>query len=111
MFAEGLDRAPRPCTYSNKCLVNFVENPLGCYDESRYASRDEMIDEIMSVFDAPAFRDGAPALGHSMSAPDPIFEPLAFRNLQVKNQVLRSNIAGRSTPTTARARRRASTGS
>ena len=60
MFAEGLDRAPRPCTYSNKCLVNFVENPLGCYDESRYASRDEMIDEIMSVFDAPAFRDGAP---------------------------------------------------
>ena len=52
MFAEGLDRAPRPCTYCNKCLVNFVENPLGCYDESRFDSREQMIEEIMSVFDA-----------------------------------------------------------
>jgi 2,4-dienoyl-CoA reductase-like NADH-dependent reductase (Old Yellow Enzyme family) len=64
MFEQGLDRAPRPCTYSNKCLVNFVENPLGCYDETRYDSREEMIEEIMSVFELPAFAEreaGAPS--------------------------------------------------
>jgi 2,4-dienoyl-CoA reductase (NADPH2) len=51
LFAEGLDRAPKPCTYCNKCLINFVENPLGCYEESRFASRDEMIRHIVSVYE------------------------------------------------------------
>ena len=50
LFAQGHDRAPRPCTYCNKCLFEFIENPLGCYEESRYDSREEMIREIMSVF-------------------------------------------------------------
>jgi len=50
-FEQGRDRAPRPCTYSNKCLFNVLENPIGCYDESRYASRAEMVAEIMSVFE------------------------------------------------------------
>ena len=50
MFARGLDSAPKPCSYCNKCLVNAVENPLGCYDESRFESREAMIDQIMSVF-------------------------------------------------------------
>jgi 2,4-dienoyl-CoA reductase (NADPH2) len=59
MFAEGLDRAPRPCTYCNKCLVNFVENPLGCYDESRFESREQMIEEIMTVYDLPAYKEHA----------------------------------------------------
>ena len=31
--------APKPCSYCNKCLVNVVEHPLGCYDETRFASR------------------------------------------------------------------------
>jgi 2,4-dienoyl-CoA reductase (NADPH2) len=51
LFAQGLDRAPKPCTYCNKCLINFVENPLGCYEESRFGSRDEMIRHIMSVYE------------------------------------------------------------
>ena len=34
MFAQRHGRAPRPCTYCNKCLVNAVENPLGCYELS-----------------------------------------------------------------------------
>lgn len=55
MFAQGLDRAPQPCTYCNKCLVNVVENPLGCYEESRFKSRNEMIEQIMSVFSPPPF--------------------------------------------------------
>ena len=55
MFESGVGRPPRPCTYCNKCLANAVENPLGCYDETRYPSRDAMVAEIMSVFDPPAF--------------------------------------------------------
>jgi 2,4-dienoyl-CoA reductase (NADPH2) len=30
--------------------VNVVESPLGCYDEKRFASREEMVRQIMSVF-------------------------------------------------------------
>jgi 2,4-dienoyl-CoA reductase (NADPH2) len=54
-FKRGQDRADKPCTYCNKCLVNVVENPLGCYEESRFASRDAMIAQIMSVFQPPPF--------------------------------------------------------
>jgi 2,4-dienoyl-CoA reductase-like NADH-dependent reductase (Old Yellow Enzyme family) len=50
-FERGHDRAPRPCTYCNKCLFAFVENPLGCYDERRFDSREQMIDEILSVYE------------------------------------------------------------
>jgi 2,4-dienoyl-CoA reductase (NADPH2) len=50
MFADGLDEAPRPCTYCNKCLYAVLESPLGCYDVRRYDSREEMVAEIMSVF-------------------------------------------------------------
>jgi 2,4-dienoyl-CoA reductase (NADPH2) len=55
-FAAGRDRAERPCTYCNKCLVHVVEHPIGCYEESRFNSRDEMIAEIMSVFRPSAFQ-------------------------------------------------------
>lgn len=54
-FADGFDRAPKPCTYCNKCLVNVIENPLGCYEESRYGSKEEMLAEIMSVFSPQPF--------------------------------------------------------
>jgi 2,4-dienoyl-CoA reductase-like NADH-dependent reductase (Old Yellow Enzyme family) len=50
MFRNGLNQAPKPCSYCNKCLVNVVENPLGCYDDTRFNSREEMIEQIMSVF-------------------------------------------------------------
>jgi 2,4-dienoyl-CoA reductase-like NADH-dependent reductase (Old Yellow Enzyme family) len=58
-FEAGLDRAPRPCTYCNLCLFRFVEDPLGCYDERRYDSREQMVEEILSVYDAPAYREAA----------------------------------------------------
>ena len=57
LFAQGMDRAPKPCTYCNKCLVNVLQNPLGCYDESRYETRDEMIRQILSVFEPPPFAE------------------------------------------------------
>lgn len=60
-FAQGYDQAPRPCTYCNRCLINDLCNPLGCYDESRYDSREEMLRQVMSVYDPPPFTDAAPA--------------------------------------------------
>jgi 2,4-dienoyl-CoA reductase (NADPH2) len=56
MFQQGLGRPVKPCTYCNKCLANAVENPLGCYDETRFSSREEMVREILTVFDPPPFR-------------------------------------------------------
>ncbi len=55
VFQRGQDKAEKPCTYCNRCLVNVVENPLGCYDETRYPSRDAMVAQIMSVYDPPPF--------------------------------------------------------
>ena len=50
-FAAGHDRPEKPCTYCNKCLVNVIENPLGCYEVSRYdGDYDRMIREVMSVY-------------------------------------------------------------
>jgi 2,4-dienoyl-CoA reductase-like NADH-dependent reductase (Old Yellow Enzyme family) len=55
IFRRGQDRADKPCTYCNRCLVNVVENPLGCYEPARFATRDAMIAQIMSVYDPPPF--------------------------------------------------------
>ena len=55
LFAEGHDRPPRPCTYCNKCMVNTLNHPLGCYEESRFGSREEMIEQVMSVFEPRPF--------------------------------------------------------
>ncbi len=50
-FAAGHDRPEKPCTYCNKCLVNVLENPLGCYELSRYdGDYERMIREVMSVY-------------------------------------------------------------
>ena len=54
-FKAGLDRAPKPCTYCNKCLAHVVEHPLGCYEEKRFDSREEMLAQIMSVFSPAPF--------------------------------------------------------
>ena len=54
---RGKDKAEKPCTYCNRCLVNVVENPLGCYEEKRFPTREAMVAQIMSVFDPPAFVD------------------------------------------------------
>jgi 2,4-dienoyl-CoA reductase-like NADH-dependent reductase (Old Yellow Enzyme family) len=55
-FAAGHDRAERPCSYCNRCLVNVIENPLGCYDVSRYdGDYERMMREVMSVFQPTGF--------------------------------------------------------
>jgi 2,4-dienoyl-CoA reductase (NADPH2) len=51
MFAAGLDEAPKPCTYCNKCLLNDLANPLGCYELCRFdGDYVKMMEQIMSVF-------------------------------------------------------------
>ena len=55
IFRRGQDRADKPCTYCNRCLVNVVENPLGCYEEKRFPTREAMVAQIMSVYDPPPF--------------------------------------------------------
>ncbi|MGI9082257.1 MAG: NADH:flavin oxidoreductase, partial [Thermoleophilaceae bacterium] len=62
VFAAGRDRAEKPCTYCNKCLVNVLENPLGCYELSRYDGDTEaMVREVMSVYRPTGFEQPGPA--------------------------------------------------
>ena len=42
--------------------MNVVENPLGCYDQERFPTREAMVAQIMSVFDPPAFVEQPAAL-------------------------------------------------
>lgn len=55
MFARGLNAPPNPCTYCNKCLMNVVENPLGCYDETRFESQSAMMEELMRFYEESEF--------------------------------------------------------
>jgi 2,4-dienoyl-CoA reductase (NADPH2) len=51
VFASGRDLPERPCSFCNRCLVNAVANPLGCYDVRRFGGdREAMVREILSVF-------------------------------------------------------------
>lgn len=56
-FARGMGRPSTPCSYCNRCLVNAVENPLGCYDVTRFPSHDAMVEQIMSVFTPAPFQE------------------------------------------------------
>jgi 2,4-dienoyl-CoA reductase-like NADH-dependent reductase (Old Yellow Enzyme family) len=56
IFAAGHDQAERPCTYCNRCLVNVIENPLGCYELARYdGDREAMLRQVMSVYTPTGF--------------------------------------------------------
>jgi 2,4-dienoyl-CoA reductase (NADPH2) len=52
----------KECTYCNKCLINDLANPLGCYEVSRYDGDtfeqkwEALIKEVMSVFEPPLYR-------------------------------------------------------
>jgi len=55
IFAAGKDRPDRPCTYCNRCLINVLENPLGCYDVNRFdGDQDRMMKQLMAFFDGSA---------------------------------------------------------
>ena len=54
-FASGRDMPERPCSYCNRCAFHVLMDPLGCYDERRFDSREQMIEQVLSVFDPPPF--------------------------------------------------------
>ena len=65
IFRRGQDRADRPCTYCNKCLVNVVENPLGCYEEAAISvSRSDDRRDHVGVHSRRRFTDDATETNH-----------------------------------------------
>jgi hypothetical protein len=55
LLREGWPEPPEPCSYCNRCLLNVIEHPLGCYDERRFKSYgaksyEKMIETIMEQF-------------------------------------------------------------
>jgi len=57
VFASGGDLPDKPCSFCNRCLVNAVANPLGCYDVRRFGGdHDAMVAEIMTVFRPSQFQ-------------------------------------------------------
>jgi 2,4-dienoyl-CoA reductase (NADPH2) len=56
ILKSGQDLPERPCSFCNRCLVNVVANPLGCYDIRRFdGDHGRMIQEVMSVFHPAPF--------------------------------------------------------
>lgn len=56
ILESGRDLPERPCSFCNRCLVNAVANPLGCYDVRRFnGDHDAMIAKIMEVFHPSPF--------------------------------------------------------
>ena len=51
ILRSGKDLPDKPCTFCNRCLVNAIANPLGCYDLRRFdGDQEAMVAEIMKVF-------------------------------------------------------------
>jgi 2,4-dienoyl-CoA reductase-like NADH-dependent reductase (Old Yellow Enzyme family) len=44
-------KPPVPCTCCNQCTANVLENPLGCYERSRFESYDAMLEHVFSFYD------------------------------------------------------------
>ena len=47
LFRRGGESPERPCTFCNRCAIRTTVSPLGCYDETRFASQDEMEAKIL----------------------------------------------------------------
>lgn len=77
-FAAGKDLPDRPCTYCNNCLLNVLENPLGCYDVRRFADHDKMVDEIMTVFHPAPFGDDHDHAALTIPSPVPSEERVSL---------------------------------
>lgn len=50
ILRDGANKAERPCTYCNRCLLEVIDNPLGCYEPKRYDTHEEMMRDLMSIF-------------------------------------------------------------
>ena len=52
-FAAGKKMPDIPCTYCNRCCSRTAVLPMGCYDQTRYASQDVMEAEILDWSGTP----------------------------------------------------------
>lgn len=58
VWAAGHNEPERPCTFCNKCLFHVLEDPLGCYDVTRFdGEHDAMVKELMSFYSPDGFGD------------------------------------------------------
>ncbi len=55
ILESGKDLPDKPCSFCNRCLVNAIVNPLGCYDVRRFKDHDEMVNKILEVFHPSQF--------------------------------------------------------
>lgn len=46
-FNRGANSPSKPCSHCNRCIVRTANFPLGCYDQSRFHSKEEMEAQIM----------------------------------------------------------------
>jgi 2,4-dienoyl-CoA reductase-like NADH-dependent reductase (Old Yellow Enzyme family) len=52
------DLPDKPCSFCNRCLVNAIVNPLGCYDVRRFdGDHDAMVEKILEVFHPSQFSE------------------------------------------------------
>lgn len=45
---DAADMPANPCTFCSLCCAQTAVFPLGCYDEDRFASQEEMMDQIIA---------------------------------------------------------------
>jgi 2,4-dienoyl-CoA reductase-like NADH-dependent reductase (Old Yellow Enzyme family) len=56
ILETGRDLPDKPCSFCNRCLVNAIANPLGCYDVRRFdGDHDAMVAKILEVFHPSQF--------------------------------------------------------
>jgi 2,4-dienoyl-CoA reductase-like NADH-dependent reductase (Old Yellow Enzyme family) len=56
ILQSGRELPDKPCSFCNRCLVNAIANPLGCYDVRRFdGNHDAMVAKIMEVFHPSQF--------------------------------------------------------
>jgi 2,4-dienoyl-CoA reductase-like NADH-dependent reductase (Old Yellow Enzyme family) len=56
ILESGQDLPEKPCSFCNRCLVNAIVNPLGCYDVRRFeGDHDAMVAKILEVFHPSQF--------------------------------------------------------
>jgi 2,4-dienoyl-CoA reductase (NADPH2) len=56
ILESGQNLPDKPCSFCNRCLVNAIVNPLGCYDVRRFeGDHDAMVAKILEVFHPSQF--------------------------------------------------------
>ena len=48
LFEQGIEKPEKPCTFCNRCAIRTTLFPLGCYEPERFASVDEMEEQILA---------------------------------------------------------------